>query len=167
VPFSAVFLHPRTPLGRIKLSRNPEKELSEFLAPLPGWMRRTFQEGFPSLTQVEILDWTKNLEEVSRLTAEYERILRQIPTKWKGYRERLKREARQTAQYLNQYLVPKGKPGAPRKDNLAREAALLHRQGKNFPQIAAALNETLREDGKTTPDAIRKLLKRHPQPDEI
>jgi hypothetical protein len=150
----------------VQLLRNPEKELEEFLAPLPVWMRRFFQEGFPSLVQPEIADWAGNPDEVFRLKAEYERILQQIPVKWREYRERLKREARRTARYEAQFLVPKGKPGAPRKDGLAQKAALLHRQGMNFPQIAAELNKTLEKENHTTPDAVRKLLKRRSQPDK-
>jgi len=148
------------------LSGSPEKELEEFLAPLPVWMRRTLQEGFPSLTQAEILEWANNTEEIFRRKAEYERILEQIPAKWRGYRERLKREARRTAQYEAQFLVPKGKPGAPRKDELAQEAALLQLRGMKFPQIAGELNKRLGDDNKTTADAVRKLLKRRAQPDK-
>jgi hypothetical protein len=150
----------------VQLLRNPEKELEEFLAPLPVWMRRTFQEGFPSLSQAEILEWAKNFEEIFRRTSEYERILQQIPVKWREYRERLKREARRTARYEAQFLVPKGKPGAPRKDELAQEAALLQRRGMKFPQIAGELNKRLGEDNQTTADAVRKLLKRRSQPDK-
>ena len=148
------------------MSRNPESELEEFLAPLPTWMRRTLQVGFPKLTQTEILEWTNNCEEVFRLTKEHERILQKIPAKWREYRDRLKREARQSARYMEQYLVPKGKPGAPRKDKLAQEAALLQQSGMKFPQIAAELNKGLGKTNKTTADAIRKLLKRRSQPDK-
>lgn len=148
------------------MSRNPEKELEEFLTPLPAWMRRFFQEGFPALVQSEIADSARNLDEVFRLKAEYERILQQIPVKWRKYRERLKREGRQTAQYEARFLVPKGKPGAPRKTELAQEAALLQRQKMSLPQIAAELNKTLGEGNKTTADAVRHLLKRHSQSDK-
>jgi hypothetical protein len=148
------------------LSNNPDAELEEFLARLPAWMRRTFQEGFPSLTQAEIVEWTNNADEVFRLTAEYERILQRSPVRWREYRERLKREARQFARYMAQYLVPKGKPGAPRKDELAREAALLYQRGMKFPQVAGELNKKLGVHNQTTADAVRKLLKRRSQPDK-
>jgi hypothetical protein len=144
------------------LSGNPEKELEAFLAPLPAWMQRTLQQGFPSLTQVEILEWWRNPDEVLNLTDEYERILQQIPKRWREYRKRLKQEAR----VFDQFVVPKGTAGAPQKKELAQKAALLQRQGMNFPQIAAELNKTLGEDNKTTADAVRKLLKRHSQPDK-
>jgi len=129
-------------------------------------MRRTFQEGFPSLTQAEIAEWAKNLDEVFLRKTEYERILQRIPIRWKEYRSRLKREARRTAQYEAQFIVPKGKPGAPRKDELAQQAALLQDRGMSFPQIAGELNKRLGEDDKTTADAVRKLLKRRSQPDK-
>jgi hypothetical protein len=150
----------------MQLSMNPEKELEEFLAPLPAWMRRTLEEGFPALRQAEILEWVNHTEEVFKLTAEYERILQQIPLQWREYRERLKREVRRTARYEAQLLVPKGKPGAPRKDELAQEAALLQQQGMNLRQVAAELNKTLGQDNQITADAIRKLLKRRSQPDK-
>jgi hypothetical protein len=129
-------------------------------------MRRTLQEGFPSLTQGEILEWTSNSEEIFSRTKQYEQILQQIPAKWREYRERLKREARRTFQFEAQFLVPKGKPGAPRKDGLAQQAALLQQQGKTFPQIAFELNKELGKDDKTTAEAVRKLLKRRSRPDK-
>jgi hypothetical protein len=165
-PVLGCFFIAGTPFGRMQLTGNPEKELEEFLMPLPAWARRFLQLGFPSLVQSEIADWARNPDEVFKLKTEYERILQRIPVKWREYRERLKREADQTARYEAQFLVPKGKPGAPRKNELAQKAALLQSQGMNFPQIAAELNKTLGEDNRTTADAVRKLLKRHPQPDK-
>jgi predicted YcjX-like family ATPase len=146
----------------MQLSMNPEKVLEEFLAPLPAWMQRTLQQGFPSLTQAEISEWWRNPDEVQHLTDEYERILQQIPKKWREYRKRLKQEAR----IFDRFLVPKGTAGAPQKKELAQKAAVLQRQGMKVPQIAAELNKTLGEDNKTTADAVRKLLKRHFQSDK-
>ena len=88
-----------------------------------------------------------------------------MPVKWREYRERLKREARRVAQWETRLLVPKGKPGAPRKDELAQEAELLQQRGMKFPQIAGELNKKLGEDKKTSADAIRKFLKRRSKPD--
>jgi hypothetical protein len=157
----------QNPPGRLQLSRNPEEYLEGFLAPLPAWLQRTLVEGFPSLTQAEILEWAKNSDEVFRLTPEYEAILQLIPLMWTKYRERLKGEAKQSANYESQLLVPKGKPGAPRKDERAQEAALLQRSGMKIPQITAELNRKLPEDSKTTSEAVRKLLKRRSRPDKI
>jgi len=148
------------------LSGKPEKGLEEFLAPLPVWMRRTLQEGFPSLTQAEILEWTNNSEEIFKRTKEYELILQQIPAKWKEYRDRLKREVRQSQKFEAQFLIPRGKPGAPRKDYLAQQAELLQQQGRTFPQIAVELNKKLGKDKETTAEAVRKLLKRRSRPDK-
>jgi hypothetical protein len=58
----------------------------------------------------------------------------------------------------------KRRPGAPRKNAIAEQAALLRERGMNFPQIAAELKKRGIE---TTPDAVRKLLKRHSKPDKI
>jgi hypothetical protein len=145
---------------------NPEKELEEFLASLPVWMRRTLQEGFPALTQAERQEWANNFEEIFRRTKQYEHILQQIPAKYRKYRARLKREFRQTSQFEAQFLIPKGKPGAPRKDDLAQQAEHLHQQGRTFPQIAAELNKKLGKDENTSAEAVRKLLKRRSQPDK-
>lgn len=134
-----------------------EKELEEFLASKALWMRRTFETGFPSLSQAEKTEWWNNAAEVHKLTTEYEQILQQLPVKWREYRKRRKREAYEAAQIQARYSVPKGNPGAPPKDDLARNAALLQQLGMNFPQIAFELNKTLGDGNKTTADAVRKL----------
>jgi hypothetical protein len=137
------------------VSHNPEKELEEFLASIPAWMQRCLLTGFGSLNQDEIREWSINLDEDLRLTKEYERILQQIPAKWREYRKRLKVEA----QPLIEILVPKGKAGRPRKTALAQEAVELQQRGMNFPQIAAELNKRHGED-TTTLAAVPKLIKR-------
>lgn len=137
------------------MSHNPEKELEEFLASTPAWMQRCLLTGFGSLNHDEIREWSNNLDEDFRLTKEYERILQQIPAKWRAYRKRLKAEA----QPLIQSLVPKGKAGRPRRTALAQEAVELQQRGMNFPQIAAELNKRHGKD-TTTPAAIPKLVKR-------
>jgi hypothetical protein len=143
-----------------------KNELDAFLASRPPWMQRFFQFGFGSLDQNEILEWTNGLNEVFSSKSEYERILRQIPVKWRDYCKRLKREARQSFQFEAQFLVPKGKAGAPRKDELAQQAGLLQGNGMSLPQIATQLNKTLEEGNKTNADALRKLLKRRSHPDK-
>jgi hypothetical protein len=121
-------------------------------------MEKAFQGDFSSVPLG--LEASNNLDKVSELTPEYERILRQIPAKWKEYRKELKKNY----QSLARMMVPTGKPGRPSKTALAKEAANLHRAGMNHPQIASELNERHGAE-TTTPGAIRKLLKRHP--DEI
>lgn len=59
-----------------------------------------------------------------------------------------------------------GKPGAPRKDDLAQQAVILQQRGMKIPQIANELNKNLGNDKQTTAEAVRKLLKRRSQPDK-
>jgi hypothetical protein len=144
------------------VAKSPQQELEEFLASKPAWMQRALQHGESSLTRGE---WTELIncgDELSRQRTEYERILQFIPAKWREYRKMRKREAQQ----MLHVLLPQGKPGAPRKDDLAREAERLQQRGMSFPQIAGELNKRLGEDNKTTPEAIRMLLKRHSQPNK-
>src|SRR6266849_2210374 len=68
---------------------------------------------------------------------------------------------KQNCKPLLQMLVSKGVSGRPRKTSLAEEAASLKRAGKNNRQIASELNKR-HGSGTTTHDAVRKLLKRHP-----
>jgi hypothetical protein len=67
------------------LLRNPENELEEFLAPLPGWMSRAFEGNYSFSSRDEELEWINNQDKVFGLRPEYERILRLIPTKWNEY----------------------------------------------------------------------------------
>lgn len=141
------------------MAKSPQQELEEFLASKPAWMQRALQHGESSLTRGE---WTELIncgDELSRQRTEYERILQLIPAKWREYRKMRKREAQQ----MLHVLLPQGKPGAPRKDDLAREATALHQAGKNYPQAAAVLSE--KHQKPITPEAVRKLIKRS-QPDK-
>ena len=69
------------------MPNDPEKQLEEFLASIPEWMRRLFQNGYGALSDREISDCTFD-SRVSPLKAEYEAILQRIPAKWKEYRIR-------------------------------------------------------------------------------
>jgi hypothetical protein len=90
------------PLGRWQVPNAPEKQLEEFLASKPEWIRRYFQKGMGSLNQDELVEMLQS-GEIITLTSEFERILQQIPDKWKAYRKRHEWEAKQ----LLRYLVPK------------------------------------------------------------
>jgi len=143
------------------VSKSPEEQLEDFLASKPDWMRRYLQTGIESMTQGDFSEeskWDKNHDDVFKLavTRDYERILQQIPARWKAYRKRQKRE---NQWFVNEFLVTKGNAGRPRKDALAQEAVELHQRGMNFPQVAAELNK---RHGKetTTPTAVSKLIKR-------
>ena len=144
------------------MAKSPQQELEEFLASKPAWMQRALRHGESSLTRDEFTELINSGDELSRQRTEYERILQLIPAKWREYRKMRKREAQQ----MLHVLLPQGKPGAPRKDDLAREAERLQQRGMSFPQIAGELNKRLGEDNKTTPEAIRMLLKRHSQPNK-
>lgn len=113
------------------MPKSPEKQLDEFLASIPAWMQRYFLTGFASLYQSEILEWSNNLDEVMRLTPEYERILKQIPVKWKAYRHRLKQE---NAMAFGS-LVPKGKAGRP-VDSKAGDYFEQHSRILSYAEIA-------------------------------
>lgn len=114
----------------VTLRKSPEKELEEFLASKPAWMQRVLHEDFSSFSRDEHLEWISNQDRVTELRPEYERILQQIPTKWREYRKRLK----QNSQLLVQVLMPKGKPGR-RRDSRAEEYATLH-PSKSYRQMA-------------------------------
>jgi hypothetical protein len=133
----------------------PEKELEQFLAPLPAWLRMVLEQDFSSFPQDKLPDWMNyDLADQDRLKQEYERILQRIPQEWKKYRRRATLASQMAP-------TPKGKPGRPGKTALAKEAASLHREGENNPQIAIELNKRHGQD-TTTAEAVRKLLKRHP-----
>lgn len=95
--------------------KNPEKELEEFLAPLPAWLQAAIEERDYSFSSVdENLEWINNQGRVIELKPKYERILCQLPAEWNEYcrrfRERLRKIRETEEQFLN---VPKGKPGRP------------------------------------------------------
>jgi hypothetical protein len=159
-----------------------EQELAEFMAPLPQWLQKTLR--CVALTDLESFSWydsycpftADQLEELKTTAAgwqperyprtaeglrpRFEQILQRCgPAQWKRYCDNAKAS---TDPFVR---MPRGKPGAPRKDALAQEAAELKRRGMNLPQIAAALKK--RGKGTINPDALRHLLKRHSKPDKI
>ena len=138
-----------------QVCQGAEKELEEFLAVLPSWQQKVVQQDISSLLQNELLLWVNyDSAELGRLKREYESIIQRIPGEWPKYRKR--------AMLASQmFPVPKGKPGRRRKTALAEEAASLQRAGMNHPQIASELNKR-HGHGTTTSEAVRKLLKRHP-----
>lgn len=144
------------------MSKSPENQLEEFLAPLPAWLKAALeQKDYSFATVEEQLESINNPSRAFELRPEFERILRLIPAQWNAYCKRFQdnlRKVRETeAQLLN---VPKGKPGAPRKDALAQEAVALRKAGKNFPQIATELSNKYKE--AISSEAVRKLVERSP-----
>ena len=93
-------------------------------------MQRVLQQDFSSFSRDEHLEWISNQNRVLELIPECERLLRQLPARWKEYRKRQK----QNSQPLNQMLVSKGKPGRPR-DSKAEEYAALH-PSESYRQMA-------------------------------
>jgi hypothetical protein len=144
------------------MSKNPEKELEEFLAPLPPWLQAALEEKDYLFSSVEEnLEGINNQDRVIELRPEYERILRQIPAQWNEYSKRFRDNLRKTHETEEQFLkVPKGIAGAPRNDALAREAFALRQAGRNLPQVAAELSKKYKKS--ISPEAVRKLIKRLP-----
>jgi len=138
------------PRGRWPVPKSPKDELEEFLASVPSWMRRTFETGFPSLTQDEINEWFKNVNELHRLKPEYERILQRLPDKWRDYCKRLKQEHEQSTRFEAQFLVPRGKSGRP-LDSKAQEYFEQHSGDLSYADIA-------KQDLQSEPEGEAKTL---------
>lgn len=136
------------------MSKSAQKELEEFLAALPAYRRKEFQQGLGSLTQDELSLWFRDEEKSSGLREEYERLLRREPAEWRKYRAR---EIEDFASIRSSQL-PANPKGHPRKDALAQEAAQLKNSGLSYAQIAIQLNRRHGE-GTTTRERIRGLLK--------
>jgi len=168
--------------GGDTVAQGPEDELAEFMAPLPQWLKKILWHDHSSMTDLEWVEWmdstgpytAEQLQEfratigwqperyprtAEELRPRFEQILRRgNRAEWKRYCDNAK--AARNASADSFVPMQHGDPGRPRKDALAQEAAELQQRGMNLPQIAAELNKTLPRERQTTPDAIRKLLKR-------
>jgi len=137
--------------------KTPEKELRQFLDAQPSWLRKILQLDF-SLTTDEHLAWNQSdwWQEGGKVEAEYLRLLRRIPSKWREHRGKVARNALST--------LPSASSGRPRKDLLAEEAKHLHEEaGKSYAEVADILREkytTMTDKGERHPtrEGIRKLL---------
>jgi hypothetical protein len=103
---------------------SPEEQLEKFLAAQPSWERKILQ--FEPLSTEEIeawvrCDWWWTLQSDNQIRGDYERLLRQAPSRWSEYRRRAARNA------LKTMGLPSGRPGRPRKDAEAEELQELHR----------------------------------------
>ncbi len=130
------------------MSKNPDKELEEFLASKPEWIRRYFQTGMVSLNQDELVEILQS-SEIITLTSEYEKVLQQVPVKWREYRKRLKRENNVFGS-----LVPKGKPGRP-VDSKAPEYFEQHSGNSSYADIA---KQELQQELQSVPDGEAKEI---------
>jgi hypothetical protein len=114
----------------------------------------------PNLSKEEATAATRSSWiELAKLQEQYLELLKRCPAKLREYRRRRMENA-----LLG---VPSVPSGAPRKDALAREALDLQlREKLSYAQIAIRLNGKYGE-GTTTPQAVRKLIKRQrPTPDD-
>jgi hypothetical protein len=139
------------------VSQSVEEELAKFLADVPVYRRKAFEQGLSSLTQEEMNEYVMELVENPNSGAfwrEYERLIRQIPAKWSEYRQREIHDAAR----IKALLLPANPEGRPRKDALAIEAARLKETGLSYAQIAVRLNQK-HGKGTTTKENIRGLLK--------
>jgi hypothetical protein len=133
--------------------KDPEKELEQFLAEQPSWVRKVLRRELP-LEGQDAKNCSEALEgdgifELSALEKKYRAILIRIPTRWRDYREKLKRIALAN--------LPTRQVGRPRKDAFAEEASQLKAAGKSYANVAKELNRKY-GPSTTTSDAIRKLL---------
>lgn len=117
------------------MCNEPEKQLENFLASIPEWMRRFFQNGYGALSGSELSECTFN-GDVSPRRAEYEAILQRMPARWKAYRKRVEREL--VANFLPLF-VSRGKPGRKRNDKVAERIWSLTDAGNTSRGIQAAL----------------------------
>ena len=140
------------PRGRWQVRKDPEKRLEEFLASIPEWMRRLFQNGYGALTESELSECTFNTD-LRPLREEYEAILQRLPARWKAYRRRVEREL--VANFLPSF-VSRGKPGPKSNDELAERIWTWHDAGKTSREI----QEILRAEGQNlSPAAVESYLK--------
>ena len=134
------------------MRNDPERQLENFLASIPEWMRRLFQNGYGALSESELSECTFDTR-VPPLRAEYEAILQRMPARWKEYRQRVEREL--VAEFLP-LLVSKGKPGRKPNDERAERIWALDAEGKTNQEI----RETLRARGENLSlEAIESYLK--------
>ena len=146
------------------MSTNPNIELEEFLASLPVYKRKEFQQGLSSLTQDEMNEYIRHAEDPQSgtLAREHERLLQRIPVKLREYRDR---EINAFAQLRASTLPPANPEGRPRKDALADEADRLRKLDLSYAQVAKRLNQEghsrglLSSEETLTGEQIRGLLR--------
>jgi hypothetical protein len=119
------------------MPKNPEKELEEFLAPLPAWLKAALeQKDYSFATVQENLEWINNQNRVTELRPEFERILRRIPAQWNEYCKRFRENQRRIHETEKRFLnVPKGKPGRP-PDSKAQDYFEQHSGDSSYADIA-------------------------------
>lgn len=147
-----------------------EQELQKFLDSLPEWRRKwlfhqdPFSSQWLSEGHVEKLSkdspeqfkammeqlalWKDNFADDGPIRERYETLLQENPSRWREYRNKLKREALS--------YVPKGKPGRKPERKLAERIWKLHAEGKSVPEM----QRIFRAEGKNySREAIEAYLK--------
>ena len=150
-------------------SESPERELEQFLAAQPSWLRKLLQADNALSPEEQAClvqqDWP---EIYGQALDKYVLLLGRCPAKLREYRELQKRHAAESAVAF----LPALKPGARRLDSFALEAKELEASGLTQADIAAELNKRHpdRRDRKGhkkpfTEEGVRKLLgRRRAQP---
>ena len=139
------------------MPNNRERELEEFLTPLPAWLQAALEERDYSFRSVEEnLEWINNQNRVTELKPKYESILRHLPAKWneycKRFRERL-RKTRETQEHFEK--SPKGKPGRP-LDSKSGSYFEQHSVDSSYADIAK--QELLQEQESVQDDEAKQVL---------
>jgi hypothetical protein len=146
------------------LASQKPKEEEEFLALKPSWVRKVLQGDF-ALTQDEQAEMAQaNFPEViGKAQDAYIELLEKYPKRFREYRKLQKKLGGESALYP----LPKLRPGRPRQDSLAQEAAALEQTGLSQSEIARELNRRHpdRRDYKRNPypvtaESVRKMLAR-------
>ena len=130
--------------------KTSEEQLAEFEVSYPDWLIRIFNMGYSYSEADSNPDWDsdsgsdfqrwrksefRDLRVLKSAQDEYERILKQIPSKWREYKKKKKRN-------VHTILVPPGRPGKPRDDEEAEK--LRERLRTTSPEQTA--RENLRDN---------------------
>lgn len=112
--------------------KDAEAELERFLAGLPSFEKKLLDYG--ELSDAENEEWTRadwwwTLPGEAPIRARYEELLRQLPEKWREYKNNV------LAVHRLLVPLPAGKPGRPRKDEEAEQLAKEH-ESKSYKRIA-------------------------------
>jgi hypothetical protein len=148
------------------VSKNPEEDLEQFLAPLSALMRRMLQYDYSSLddasiSQEEKLEWIKNQDKESELRPKYEAILRRCGgTMWEEYCRRAKQVERVMASQFR--IAPRGKPGRRAETELAERIWKLRAEGKTVLQIQDVFRTEGQHRSKEQIESYLKTRRRKP-----
>jgi hypothetical protein len=149
------------------VSKSPEEDLEQFLAPLSALMKMVLQYDYsslddPSISQEEKLEWIKNQDKEAELRPKYEAILQRNPVEWTEYCRRAKQIDKLMARQYR--IAPRGKLGRKPQTELAERIWKLDVEGRTNSEIQQILNA----EGKSLSlGAIESYLKtRRRKPEE-